>query len=78
MILNNVIIFHQFSCVFIFSRSKHNIDGILNLFLSIYNLIPMVDKNHKTNILKVTHKLMHIYAADPNEIQKMICKTDEG
>ena len=38
----------------------------------------MVDKNHKTNILKVTHKLMHIYAADPNEIQKMICKTDEG
>ena len=60
------------SCVFMFSRTIHNINDIFYLFLSKYKLIPTVDKTHKTNILQFTHNnngVIHIYAADPNEIQ---------
>ena len=53
-----------------FSRKIHDINDIFQLFLSKYNLIPSVEKTHKTNILQFTHNnndINHIYAADPNE-----------
>ena len=70
-----------------FSRPKHNINDIFNLFLSKHNLIPTVDKTHKTNILQFTHNnngIIFIYAADPNEIHvitykqvKYLCEKNE-
>jgi 5-methylcytosine-specific restriction enzyme A len=69
---NDVEKYAKQSCVFMFSRNIHNINDIFHLFLSKYNLIPSVDKTHKTNILQFTHNnngVIHIYAADPNEIK---------
>ena len=70
-----------------FSRSTHNINDIFYLFLSKYNIIPDVDKTHKTNIMQFTHNnngIIHIYAADPNEIHvitykevKYLCNKNE-
>ena len=60
-----------------FSRSTHNINDIFYLFLSKYNIIPKVDKTHKTNIMQFTHLIkgkIHIYAADPNEIHVITYK----
>ena len=69
---NDVDKYDDVSCVFMFSRRKHNINDIFDLFVAKYNLIPSVDKTRKTNILQFTHKTdngnIHIYAADPNDI----------
>ena len=84
---NNVEKYDNINCVFMFSRSTHNINDIFYLFLSKYNIIPNVDKTHKTNIMQFTHKIdniIHIYAADPNEIHvitykevKYLCNKNE-
>ena len=63
--------------MFMFSRTTHNINDIFYLFLSKYNIIPDVDKTHKTNIMQFTHKIndiIHIYTADPNEIHVITYK----
>ena len=49
--------YNNVSCVFMFSRSTHNINDIFYLFLSKYNIIPQVDKAHKTNIMQFTHNI---------------------
>ena len=74
---NEVDKYDNVSCVFMFSRSTHNINDIFYLFLSKYNLVPHVDKTHKTNILQFTHNnngVIHVYAADPNEIKVITYK----
>ena len=43
---NEVDKYNDVSCVFMFSRSTHNINDIFYLFLSKYNIILNVDKTH--------------------------------
>jgi hypothetical protein len=84
---NEVDKYDDLDCVFMFSRTTHNINDIFYLFLSKYNVIPEIDKTHKTNIMQFTHIIkgkIHIYAADPNEIHvitykevKILCKKNE-
>ncbi len=66
------------NCVFMFSRSTHDINDIFYLILSKYNVIPEVDTTHKTNIMQFTHAnkngIIHIYAADPNVIHVITYK----
>ena len=38
------------SCIFMFSRTIHNINDILEKFITKYNYIPVIQKNIKTNI----------------------------
>ena len=74
---NEVDKYKNVSCVFMFSRSTHNINDIFYLFLSKYNIIPNVDKTHKTNIMQFTHNnngIIHIYTADHNEIHVITYK----
>ena len=74
---NEVNKYDDVSCVFMFSRTTHNINDIFHLFLAKYNIIPKVDKTHKTNIMQFTHKnngIIHIYTADPNEIHVITYK----
>ena len=39
--------YNNVSCVFMFSRSTHNINDFFYLFFSKYNIIPKVDKTQK-------------------------------
>ena len=84
---NDIEKYDNISCVFMFSRNIHNINDIFYLFLDKYNTIPKVDKSHKTNIMQFTHNnngIIHIYAADPNEVHtitykqvKYLCEKNE-
>ena len=74
---NDIEKYDNISCVLMFSRNIHNINDIFYLFLDKYNTIPKVDKSHKTNIMQFTHNnngIIHIYAADPNEVHTITYK----
>ena len=49
---NEVDKYENINCVFMFSRTMHNINDIFHLFLAKYNIIPTVEKTHKTNIMQ--------------------------
>ncbi len=57
---NDVDKYNDKLCVFMFSRDIHNINDIFHSFLSKYNIIPKVDKVHKTNIMQFTHKIKEL------------------